>query len=64
MSQMPSKLKNTKSQTIESLCNRCGKEFSAFLHQMEKQNAKVVCPDCGAENECPPATAKRSAAKG
>lgn len=62
---MPSKLKNTKSQTIEGLCNRCGKEFSAFLQQMEKQNAKVVCPNCGEENDCPPlpVTAKRATLK-
>jgi DNA-directed RNA polymerase subunit RPC12/RpoP len=62
---MPIRVKNTKSQTIEALCNRCGKEFSAFLQLMEKQNAKVVCPNCGEENDCPapPATAKGSKAR-
>jgi DNA-directed RNA polymerase subunit RPC12/RpoP len=46
--------KNLGGPTIEALCHHCGKEFSAFLHQMEEQNAKVVCPDCGKENDCPP----------
>ena len=40
-------------QTIEKLCNHCGQVFSTFLHQMEKQNAKVVCTTCGAEHELP-----------
>ncbi len=38
--------------SIELLCNRCGKTFSTFLHQMADQNAKVVCPECAANPEC------------
>jgi formylmethanofuran dehydrogenase subunit E len=38
--------------SIELLCNRCGKTFSTFLHQMADQNAKVVCPDCAANPDC------------
>ena len=32
--------------SIEALCHHCGRTFSAFLHEMADQNAKVVCPDC------------------
>jgi DNA-directed RNA polymerase subunit RPC12/RpoP len=57
---MPSKQKNPKDQSIESLCNRCGKDFSAFLHQMEVQNEKVVCPHCGEQRDrTPPKKAAR-----
>jgi len=52
--EMSTNEKNLGGQTIEALCHHCGKEFSAFLHQMEQQNAKVVCPDCGKENDCAP----------
>jgi len=45
---------------INLLCHNCGKTFSAFLHQMADQNAKVVCPDCLASQDCvPPRTAAR-----
>jgi rRNA maturation endonuclease Nob1 len=56
---------NPNDQSIAALCHRCGKTFEAFLHQMEEQNAKVVCPDCGAENNCapPPKKAARSERK-
>jgi len=30
----------------EALCDHCGQAFSAFLHQMEEHNSKVVCPVC------------------
>ena len=44
----PSPEKNKQEQTIDALCNHCGQTFSAFLHQMQEQNAKVVvCPSCG-----------------
>lgn len=36
--------------TIDQLCDNCGQVFSAFLNQMEEQNAKVVCPACGTEH--------------
>jgi hypothetical protein len=40
--------KGEKQQKIDALCKDCGKEFSAFLQQMEAHNAKVVvCPSCG-----------------
>jgi DNA-directed RNA polymerase subunit RPC12/RpoP len=45
---MASEQKNPEEQ-IDALCNRCGRTFSTFLHQMEEQNAKVVCPDCATE---------------
>jgi DNA-directed RNA polymerase subunit RPC12/RpoP len=41
-------------QTIDVLCHKCGQTFSAFLHQMEDQNAKVVCPDCSKNEDCEP----------
>jgi predicted sulfurtransferase len=47
-------------QTIEKLCDNCGQDFSAFLHQMEEQNAKVVCTTCGKEHELPPAETSRT----
>jgi DNA-directed RNA polymerase subunit RPC12/RpoP len=45
---------NVGDDSIEALCNRCGKTFSMFLHEMADQNAKVVCPDCGAAVDCEP----------
>ncbi len=40
--------KRDKQEKIDALCKDCGQEFSAFLQQMEEQNAKVVvCPSCG-----------------
>ena len=38
---------NMSDDKIDLLCNHCGQAFSAFLHQMEEHNAKVVCPSCG-----------------
>ncbi|HEY6303516.1 MAG TPA: hypothetical protein VIX14_10655 [Terriglobales bacterium] len=50
---------NVSNDSIERLCNYCGKTFSAFLHEMADQNAKVVCPDCRKSPDCkPPKTAK------
>ena len=51
---MPRNQKTASDLKNEALCQRCGKTFSAFLQQMEEQNAKVVCPDCGKDNDCPP----------
>jgi hypothetical protein len=45
---------NVSDDSIEALCNMCGKTFSVFLHQMADQNAKVVCPDCRAAIDCEP----------
>ncbi len=48
--------------SIERLCNSCGKTFSAFLHEMADQNAKVVCPDCRKSPDCKPASAAKTVA--
>jgi len=48
---------------IDVLCKHCGQAFSAFLHQMEEHNAKVVCPACGKEHEHPAKTDKPPARK-
>ena len=45
---------NVSNDSIEHLCNQCGQTFSAFLHEMADQNAKVVCPDCRV-GDCRPA---------
>jgi rubrerythrin len=42
---------DSSNQNMETLCNHCGQVFSAFLHQMEEQNAKVTCPICGKDHE-------------
>jgi DNA-directed RNA polymerase subunit RPC12/RpoP len=47
---------------IDVLCQKCGQEFSAFLHQMADQNAKVVCPNCEANEDCEPPRATPAAA--
>jgi DNA-directed RNA polymerase subunit RPC12/RpoP len=49
--------------SIEALCNRCGKSFSMFLHEMADQNAKVVCPDCRAGVDCGPEKAAKPVAR-
>ncbi len=50
---------NVSDDSIEALCNLCGKTFSAFLHEMADQNAKVVCPECRENPDCkPPNTAQ------
>jgi hypothetical protein len=53
-------------ETIDALCDHCGQAFSAFLHEMADQNAKVVCPNCRETVDCnPPKTrlpAKRTQA--
>ncbi len=41
-------------ESIDRLCNHCGQTFSTFLHEMEEQNAKVVCPDCRENADCHP----------
>jgi hypothetical protein len=43
--------------SIEMLCNRCGQTFSAFLHEMADNNAKVVCPNCREGEDCNPSKA-------
>jgi DNA-directed RNA polymerase subunit RPC12/RpoP len=48
--------------TIEGLCNRCGKAFSVFLHQMADQNEKVVCPECRETVDCEPVKGARPVA--
>jgi hypothetical protein len=53
---------NTSNDSIELLCNQCGLTFSAFLHQMADQNAKVVCPTCR-EGDCKPAKDAKPGAK-
>jgi len=50
---------NVSNDSIELLCNSCGKTFSAFLHEMADQNAKVVCPDCRESPDCKPAKAAK-----
>jgi protein-arginine kinase activator protein McsA len=40
--------------SIEQLCQKCGATFSAFLHEMADQNAKVVCPNCQQNPDCSP----------
>jgi hypothetical protein len=47
-------------ETIDLLCDHCGQTFSAFLHEMADQNAKVVCPKCR-KGDCRPAKAKPGA---
>jgi hypothetical protein len=49
--------------SIERLCNSCGKTFSTFLHEMADQNAKVVCPDCRKSADCRPAKATKTVAR-
>ena len=53
---------NVSNDSIELLCNHCGKTFSAFLHEMADQNAKVVCPDCRQGPDCKPAKATKKVA--
>jgi DNA-directed RNA polymerase subunit RPC12/RpoP len=50
-------------ETVDVLCDHCGHAFSAFLHEMADQNAKVVCPNCRARVDCEPAKAVQLAAK-
>jgi len=50
-------------ETIEALCNRCGQTFSAFLHEMADQNAKVVCPNCRENADCDPPQARKPVTK-
>ena len=50
--------------SIELLCNHCGKTFSAFLHQMADKNAKVVCPNCREGGDCRPASEANTGALG
>jgi DNA-directed RNA polymerase subunit RPC12/RpoP len=45
---------NVSNDSIEHLCNHCGKTFSTFLHEMADQNAKVVCPNCRENSDCKP----------
>ena len=53
---------NVSNDSIELLCNHCGKTFSAFLHQMADKNAKVVCPSCGGNSDCKPSKATKPGA--
>lgn len=43
------------SERTELPCKHCGQTLSAFLHQMQEHNAKVVCPACGKEHRNEPA---------
>jgi DNA-directed RNA polymerase subunit RPC12/RpoP len=54
---------NMSDDSIEALCNRCGKSFSMFLHEMADQNAKVVCPDCRGGVDCEPEKAAKPVAR-
>jgi len=61
-----SRQETTKTQKVDALCENCGKDFSAFLHQMEEHNAKVVvCPSCGKVHDLtsPPKAVKAPARK-
>jgi hypothetical protein len=50
---------NVSGDSIELLCNHCGQTFSAFLHQMADQNAKVAGQKClGSHEGNPPRAAK------
>jgi hypothetical protein len=48
---------------IDLLCPNCGQTFSAFLHEMADQNAKVVCPNCRETQDCNPSKAVKPAAR-
>jgi DNA-directed RNA polymerase subunit RPC12/RpoP len=48
--------------SMDLLCEHCGQEFSAFLHQMADKNEKVVCPNCRASVDCRPAKAAQPVA--
>jgi len=39
-------------------CTNCGQTLSAFLHQMQEHNAKIVCPACGKEHHHQPTPAE------
>ena len=49
---------NVSNDSIELLCNHCGKTFSAFLHRMATKNAKVACPNCRESGNRRPAKAE------
>jgi hypothetical protein len=56
---------NVSKDSIELLCNHCGQTFSAFLHEMADQNAKVVCPNCRDNNkDCRPTKAGEAGGEG
>jgi Zn finger protein HypA/HybF involved in hydrogenase expression len=42
-------------QKVDLKCKNCGQVFSAFLEEMARRNAKVVCPGCGKTAEYTPA---------
>jgi len=47
------------SDEIDMLCEECGQTFSAFLHEMADQNAKVAtCPKCGKIHQFTPKAAQ------
>jgi DNA-directed RNA polymerase subunit RPC12/RpoP len=52
---------NVSDDSIELLCNHCGRTFSAFLHEMADKNAKVACPNCREGGDCKPANAEPGA---
>jgi DNA-directed RNA polymerase subunit RPC12/RpoP len=54
---------NLNNDSIELLCHQCGQTFSAFLHEMADQNAKVVCPNCKANLDCNRPASGKPAAK-
>jgi hypothetical protein len=39
---------------IELLCPHCNETFAAFLEDLAEKNLKVVCPNCGKDNDCKP----------
>lgn len=50
----------TSNETIDRLCENCGRTFSTFLQQMADQNEKVVCPNCRENSDCKPKTADKT----
>jgi hypothetical protein len=60
---METNVSNDKGDKIDGLCEDCGVELSAFLHEMADHNAKVTaCPKCGKHHPyVPPKTAKAPA---
>jgi hypothetical protein len=46
------------STNIELLCPHCNETFAAFLEDLAEKNLKVVCPNCGKDNDCKPPAAQ------
>ncbi|MGH9500449.1 MAG: hypothetical protein ACRD3L_15005 [Terriglobales bacterium] len=43
--------------SIDLVCSHCNQTFAAFLEDLAAKNLKVVCPNCGKDNEPPAKTA-------